>query len=270
MNLKGRCLALFLILAPFPALSQSTPPPPPPEPETGHDISKVDPAPLGGAIAVPLPKSQQRRLKKYEIPELVGARQAIGSQLIDGELPRPLLDYFASDGQIDQRISFFEGNLVVVRMAGAGGTIQKRVIIPDDAMKKYLGAASPATLRRITDEDVSEPRHNRRAFLRVYEKSQVVERVFDPSGSRPRTLHDAVAPLEDLLRAISEDRTVTSTVAGYEPVVGDELVADDRKVYRVERVMKDGTVQLRCKSQPTVIFIAKKDLYNYFVGKAGE
>lgn len=267
MNVTGRSLALLLLLAPLPALSQTQPAPPPAATETGHDISKVDPAPLGGAIAIPLPEQEQKRLRKYEIPELVGSRQAIGSQLINGELPHPLLDYFVTDAGIDQRISFFEGNLVVVRMSGAGGTIQKRVIIPDDAMKKYLEAATPARIRKITDNDVSEPRDTRRAFLRVYGKSEVVERVFDPSGSRPRPLQDAVAPLEDLLRAISEDRTVTSTVAGYEPKAGDELVGDDRKVWRVERVLKDGTVQLRCISQPTVVFVAKKDLYNYFVGK---
>jgi len=39
-------------------------------------------------------------------------------------------------------------------------------------------------------------------------------------------------PLQDLLRAISEDRGVTSTLPNYDPKVGDELVADDRKTWR--------------------------------------
>jgi hypothetical protein len=256
----------FLATIASPALPQSPPEPPAP----GHDISKVDPAPLGGAIAVPLPERERRRLKKYEIPELIGARQAIGSQLINGQLPKPVLDYYVRNGAIVQRISFFEGGLVVVRLAGAGGTVQKRVIIPDDALQKYLQTVSPAALGEIRDHDVSRPTDQRRAFLRLYDKDgSPVERNFDPSGARPRKLHVQIVPLEDLLRSISEDRTVTSTIAGYEPKVGDELVGDDRKIYRVERIITEsGIVQLRCIGQPTTIYVAKKDLYNYFVGRS--
>lgn len=265
---------LLILFAAIPSLlhAQSQPVPevaPVEPPQQGHDISKVDPAPLGGAIAVPLPERQRRRLKKYEIPELVGSRQAIGSQLIDGELPRPRLDYYARNGNVDQRISFFDGGLVVIRMAGAGGTIHKRVIIPAEAVRKYLDAASAEALRSIRESELSAPNEKRFAFLRVYDASgKPIERAFDPSGAQPRKLHDGIAPIEDLLRALSEDRTVTSTIAGYEPKIGDELVGDDRKTYRVERIMTDGIVQLRCTSQPTVVYVAKKDLYNYFVGRA--
>ncbi len=267
MRVHSRWLAFaFVVALASPALPQSQP-----EPKTpGHDISKVDPAPLGGAIAVPLSERERRKLKKYEIPELIGARQAIGSQLINGQLPKPVLDYYVQNGAIEQRISFFEGGLVVVRLTGAGGTVQKRVIIPDDALRKYLDNLSPARLREIRDYDVSAPTDQRRAFLRLYDKDgSPVERNFDPAGARPRRLHVQIVPLEDLLRSISEDRTVTSTISGYEPKVGDELVGDDRKVYRVERILNDsGIVQLRCISQPTVIYVAKKDLYNYFVGRS--
>lgn len=204
------------------------------------------------------------------MPELTGARQAIGSQLINGQLPKPMLDYFVRNQLVDQRISFFEGGLVVVRLAGAGGTIQKRVIIPEDALQKYCDVATADSLRAIRVQDVAPPSEGRFAFLRIYDKEGLaVERVFDPIGSRPRKLDVQVGPLEDLLRAISEDRTVTNTVAGYEPKVGDELVGDDRKTYRVERIIKDsGVVQLRCTSQPTVIYVAKKDLHNYFIGRS--
>jgi len=253
------------ILASFPLLAQSPPPPP----DQTHDITKVDTAPLGGAISTPLPERLSRRLKKYEIPEMTGAKQAIGSQLINGELPRPLVDYFVRNSAVDQRISIFEGGLVVIRMTGAGGTIHKRVIIPPDALKNYLDAIPPAQLERIREADLSEPTDRRRAFLRIYKPDQKhVERTFDPTGRRPRTLQTQIAPLEDLLRAISEDRTVTSTVANYDPKVGDELVGDDRKIYRVERIIPEsGVVELRCTSQPTILYVAAKDLYNYFVGR---
>src|ERR1700694_1767800 len=49
-----------------------------------HDITKVDAAPLGGAIAVPLPEADRKRLQRYEIPELAGSRQALGSHFVNG------------------------------------------------------------------------------------------------------------------------------------------------------------------------------------------
>ena len=59
---------------------------------------------------------------------------------------------------------------------------------------------------------------------------------------------------------------MTNTIADYIPAVGDELVSDDRKTWRVERVMRD-VVELHCVGQPTIVYVDRKDLYNYFVGK---
>ncbi|MGZ7081032.1 MAG: hypothetical protein ACXVJT_16575, partial [Thermoanaerobaculia bacterium] len=117
MKARASSAVLLLIVATAVAQEQPAPPAPPP----GHDITQVETAPLGGAIAVPLPEKMSRRLRKYDIPELTGARQAIGPQLIDGRLPRPLVDYSVRSGKIDQRLSLFEGGLVVMRMNGAGG-----------------------------------------------------------------------------------------------------------------------------------------------------
>ena len=93
------------------ALGQSQPPQQPPLGDPPHDITQVDPAPLGGAISVPLPAQQRRRLQKYDIPELVGSRQALGSQLIDGRLPRPIIDFITDQGPVHQRLSIFEAGL---------------------------------------------------------------------------------------------------------------------------------------------------------------
>ena len=95
------------------------------------------------------------------------------------------------------------------------------------------------------------------------------ERAFDPATALPHLLNDEIAPLRDLLRAITEDRAVTNTIAGYMPKEGDQLVGDDRKVYRVVRVMNESIVELRCLSQPTTMYVAVKDLYNYFIGTTG-
>jgi hypothetical protein len=232
-----------------------------------HDISKVDPAPPNSAIATPLPEQQRRLMKKYDIPDLAGAQQALGSQLIDGRLPRPLIDYITRDGGIEQRVSFFEGGLVVINMTGAA-TIFKRVIIPPDALAAYAKAASPALLRKIDQTWLALPEIDRRSQLRVYEENGAyVERMFNPGRVLPKPLVDAIAPLRDLLRAISEDRQVTTTLAGYEPQAGDELVADDHNIYRVARVVNDTVVELKCLTAPTTIYIDKKDLSQYFIGK---
>ena len=207
-------------------------------------------------------------MKKYESPELVGARQALGSQLIDGELPHPLLDYVTKSGLVEERLSMFEGGLTVVAMSGAGGTMHKKLLIPIDALSAYRRAASPEKLEVVRDGDVSKPAVDRRSLVRIYRADgSHVELQFDPAGVVPKTLADEIRPLEDLLRVVAEDRTVTSTVAGYEPKVGDELVGDDQRIWRVERITEKGLVQLHCTGQPTIVYIDKHFLYNYFIGK---
>ncbi|HXH41652.1 MAG TPA: hypothetical protein VNN08_23715 [Thermoanaerobaculia bacterium] len=241
-----------------------------PPPNATHDISQVDTAPLGGAIAVPLPERERKKLAKYDIPELVGSRQAVGSQRIDGRLPKPLVDFSVSTTAVYQRLSIFEGGLVVVEARGAGGTIRKKVIIPPDALQNYLHAISPAALSSVRERQLSAPRDTRLGLLRVYDaQKNFVERQFDPMSTMPKALSDQVVPLQDLLRALYQDRTVTNSVAGYMPKVGDQLVGDDKKIYEVTRVLNEKIVELRCLNQPTTIYIDVKDLYNYFIGTPG-
>lgn len=234
-----------------------------------HDISHVEPVAPGAAISTPVSERDQRRLKKYEMPELAGARQALGSQLIDGRLPKPLADYIAHDGTIEQRVSIFEGGLVVVKMTGAA-SIQKKVIIPPDALAQYLASVNAETMQRIDPRTLVAPEENQRSTLRVYAADGTfVERRFHPNRVLPKELNDQIAPLRDLLRAISEDRGVTTSIAGYEPKEGDELVADDHKTYRVMRVVGDAAavVELRCLDlPPSTIYVSKKDLHLYFMG----
>jgi hypothetical protein len=72
------------------------------------------------------------------------------------------------------------------------------------------------------------------------------------------------------MRAVVEDRTVTNSVANYIPKAGDELVGDDRNVYRVVRVVEDqGIVELKCLTNPTTIYVKQSELANYFIGKPG-
>ena len=255
-GVKAARFALIVLLA-VPAAAQQP-----------HDLSEVDAVNPDSIIAIPLPPKSQRQMKKYESPELVGAKQALGSQLVDGELPHPLLDYVTKSGLVEERLSMFEGGLTVVTMTGVGGNMHKKLLIPIDALAAYRRAASPDKLALVRNEDVLKPAIDRHSLLRIYRADgSHVELQFDPAGSIPKTLADEIRPLEDLLRVIAEDRTVTSTVAGYEPAVGDELVGDDQRIWRVERVTDKGLVQLHCTGQPTVVYIDKHFLYNYFIGK---
>ena len=238
--------------------------------QTPHDISTVDRAPAGGAISVPLPESERKRLEKYDIPDLAGAQQALGSQLIKGELPKPILDYIANEGPVIERLSMFEGGLVVINVSGAAGTIRKKLLIPADAMKNYLKAVNAEMLAKIPDYSLQKPQQGREARLRVYTTAgKFVERSFDPMAVMPKSMNDQLLPLQDLLRAMYEDRGVTSSVAGYMPKTGDRLVADDQKIYRVMRVIDDRLVELHCETQPMTIYVATADLHKYFIGTAG-
>jgi hypothetical protein len=244
--------AVFLLSA-LPALAQ-------------HDISKVDSAPADSAIATPMPT--KRSMRKYDLPDLAGAQQALGSQLLDGRLRKPLLDFVTTEGSVTQRVSLFEGGLVVVNMTGAA-TIRKNVLIPPDALAVYVERITAKSLGAIDARSLPRPAGDSRSVVRVYDSAgEFVERVFNPRRVLPSDLENQLSPLRDLLRALSEDRGVTSSVAGYEPKAGDELVADDRKVYRVVRVVatSDGVVELKCLDAPTTIYVSKKDLHLYFVG----
>jgi hypothetical protein len=229
-----------------------------------HDITKVEPAPSDAAVATPGPR---KPMKKYDVPDLAGAQQALGSQLLDGRLRKPLMDYLARTGDVVQRVSIFEGGLVVINMTGASA-IRKKVLIPDDAVAAYKRAVNMEALGAVDPHALGDPNPTRYAQIRVYDDAgNYIERVFDPGRVVPKAINDPVAPLRDLLRAISEDRDVTSSLTGYQPTPGDELVADDQKVYRVVKVVDPpGVVELKCLSAPTTIYIPTRNLKEYFVG----
>jgi hypothetical protein len=251
-----RFLPIAILICTLPAFAQ-------------HDISQVEPAAPDAAAATPIP--MKRGFKKYDIPDLAGAQQALGSQLINGRLRKPLIDFISAEGAIHQRVSIFEGGLVVVNMTGAA-TIRKKLLIPEDALKSYVSAISAEALNGVDQQSLIPPDSNSRSVLRIYQtEGRFVERSFHPTRVLPKPLADQITPLRDLLRAVSEDRSVTSSVAGYEPKAGDELMADDRKLYRVTRVV-DGAdvVELKCLDAPTTIYVSKKDLHLYFVGRRGE
>ena len=108
----------------------------------------------------------------------------------------------------------------------------------------------------------------RRAALRVYDgPGHYVEREYDPMSTQPKRLADQVIPMQDLLRAIYQDRAVTNSVSNYAPREGDELVGDDSRVWKVKRVIENKIVVMECATQPMTMYVDVHDLHNYFIGK---
>jgi hypothetical protein len=229
-------------------------------------ISTVDPAAPGTAIAV-MPDDPGIDPRLLEIPELAGAQQAIGSQLVDGRLPRPLIDYRTESDSVTERLTLFETGLVAVHLAVPGGEIRKKVILPPDAVQAYRKELSPHVLAAMP-EFAPEGTAFWRGVIRLYDPAGTpVERKFDSATLLPRELQQFRMVMQDLLRAICQDREVTNSVAGYTPKVGDQLVSDDQRVFEVTSLMGDGKfVELLCTTDPTRIYVATKDLHLRFVG----
>jgi hypothetical protein len=226
-----------------------------------------------GQIGSPSKPDQPPGKTPTQAPTLAGAKLsgvslALGPQRIDGNLRRPLVDYSVKNGARLERVSFFEGGLIVVHLTEPGGVIQKKLLLPDDAEKRYLDHLSAAKLAEIpADLFAFASFEKRKGTLRIYDGQRFVERSFDPSAALPRALADLIVPLEDLVRAISEDNRLSSHMSGYQPRVGDHVVAEDGTSYLVVRIFGDDSmIELRRDNQPITIYMAKKDLYNHIVG----
>jgi hypothetical protein len=233
-----------------------------------RDISTVERAPLGGALALEIPEDVRIDQSQIEVPELAGSRQVIGSQLVEGELPRPVFDYSVITPHFRERLTLFGNGLVSVRIRQNDQTIQKKVLLPEDAVAAYRAELTGERLALVDKQSLSPSRRGGESSIRVWNDDGTwVERRFDPSQLLPRLLERQRTVLEDLVRAIAQDREVTNSVAGYTPRVGDQLVSHDRRIYEVIRIIEDGRiVELRCLSQPTKIYLAANDLHNHFVG----
>ena len=222
---------------------------PPKSGEKPHDVALTDTLPISGT-------------------ELASAYQVVGPQRINGNLRRPLLDYSVRNGAVLRRLSFFEGGLVCVHMKDAVADIQKKLLLPDESAKEYLAHLSLARLNEIpADMFAFGSLGERNGALRIYSGDRFVERTFDPSVALPKAFSDLIMPLEDFLQTISDASRIASRITGYQPRVGDHLVGDDRSTYEVVRIFGDDSViELRRDNQPTTMFVAKKDLHNYFIG----
>lgn len=233
--------------------------------ETTHDISKVDVPPLGGRVALELSDEERAR---NQFPELAGAQLATGSQLVNGELPKPVVEYIVKTQFALQRISLFENGLAVVHVSDERGRVLKRVVIPMDALDTYRTELSPEKLAETPIAQLKMKATGDMAVIRSYDSmGSHVDRLFDPSAVLPLPLAQRRALLEDLLNALVQDREVTNSVTNYKPRVGDRLVGEDQKTYIVSGIYGQGdTIELTRADQPLKMYVAAKDLNKFMVG----
>lgn len=227
--------------------------------------SQSSPTAPGTVISLPNPDLPATYLERYEIPELAGAMPATGSMLVDGRLPRPIIDYVANANGIFQSVSIFENGLLVVRIDSGGARIRKRLLLPADALASYHQRVSPVTIAGTELSAMSDAATYE--LLRAYDaKGEPVERRFDPAVVLPTSLELARSMMQDIIRAVGHDREVTNPMAGYEPAVGDRLIREDQRLFEVVRVIEDTFVELKGLSEPTRMYIGIPDLQQLFVG----
>lgn len=262
MNVRGRRWVVLLLLA----FSLAVQAPAQTDPESDFES---DPSASGTSISIPRPEARDQDPEKYEIPELAGASTARGSYLVGGELPRPVLHYIVRLPRVLQRMTIFENGLVVVHVDNGGASIRKQLVLPMDAVATYRTHISPAALELIQDDGQDRGLSSGRGVIRSYrDDGTFVERSFDPTLVLRAELSQKKIIMDDLLRALAEDREVSNPLTGYRPKLGDVLVADDQKSYKITRIIDGGTVvELTCTSDPLKMYVSSKDLYNYFIGK---
>lgn len=257
-----RTLFVATLLASSVTFAQDAPPPPEPS-SAGREPS------LGEAISVPRPELSRRKRRRYETPELPGTSVVTGSHLVDGSLPWPLIDYYSRAGNIVQRVSIFSNGVVSITLDGAGANVRKRVRIPMGAVENYAAAISRADLERVPVGSLRVPDAANVSFIRISNGADHVERRYHTHSIIPGELQRQRGILEDLLRVLAEDREVSSPLANYEPKMGDRLISDDAKTYEVTKLSESPEsgliVELTCTREPVKMYVAAKDLYNYFV-----
>lgn len=219
----------------------------------------------GLAISVPLPDLESRRFRRYEVVELSGAMPVDGALLVDGRLPSVVVDYVSRLGALRQRASIFENGVVSVELSGVGGRVEKKVLLPRDAVdayRQFFAACDLGSFRPI--DRGSDADH---VLLRLAAADgSTIEKRFPATSIVPENVERMRLVLDDLLRALSEDREVTNPISLWTPQVGDTLLGGDQKQYKVVRILDGEFIELVCATEPVRRFVPVKDLHLYFVG----
>jgi hypothetical protein len=224
------------------------------------------PTELGTAISIPTPDEHRLDKRNYNAAELNGAAPALGSQLIDGRLPRPVLDYGVKSSSSFQRITFFEGGLVVLHVDAGGARLRKRVRIPAGAVSAYLELLTPDQMQAIPSGDMGLAISDDHGYVRRYRDDRTpVEVAFSNSRDLPAEIQKLRTVLDDLIRILAEDREVTNPMIAYTPRLGDKLIGEDQKLYKVTGIRNEGSLlELTSTKDPVTIYVATKDVFTFF------
>lgn len=219
----------------------------------------------GIAISVPLPNLDSRQFRRYAVVELSGAMPIDGSLLVDGRLPAAIVDYASQLGTVRQHASIFENGVVAIHLSGVGGQVDKKVLMPPDAVASYREFFAACDLGSFRPIDPGA--EGDQVSLRLASADgKIVEKRFPATALIPENVERMRLVLDDLIRALSEDQGVTNPISVWEPREGDTLLGGDQKRYRVVRILKGEFVELVCTSEPVRRFVPIKDLHLYFVG----
>lgn len=220
--------------------------------------------PEGIAISVPMPDLDARRFRKYEVVELSGALPVDGSLLVDGRLPQAIVHYVSNLGTIHQRASIFENGVVSIELSGVGGRVEKKVLLPPDAVASYRAFFEACDIRSFRPIDAGSETDT--VLLRVALADGIFEARFPATAAIPSNVERLRMVLDDMIRVLSEDRELTNPITLWKPREGDVLIGGDEKRYRVVRILDGEFIELACTTEPVRRFVPVKDLYLYFVG----
>jgi len=223
----------------------------------------VPPAELGTAISIPKPNEDSIDESQYTSPELTETRAAVGSQLVDGRLPLPRLDYSIVTPKSLQRLSFFEQGLVVLHVKAGDANLRKRMILPEGAITDYLAVLSPDEAAAISRREMlTNGLSDDRGILRLYRDDGTYEQVeFSNSRILPADVQRLRSVLDDLIRILAEDRGATNPMAGYTPRIGDKLISEDMKLFEITSVASEGQViEFTGLQEPIRVYVTKEDI----------
>jgi len=231
------------------------------------DEEYIPPPELGSTISIPKPNEGEIDEAGYTSPELTDTRPAVGSQLVDGRLPRPVLDYSVVPPKSLQRLSFFEHGLVVLHMKAGDANLRKRMILPEGALDEYLRMLTPDDAASISKREIlTNGLSDDRGIIRVYRESGSHEQVvFSNSRVLPATVQQLRSTLDDLIRILAEDRGATNPLANYAPKIGDKLISEDLKLFEITAMAQEGQIiEFTGLQEPIRVYVAREDIPSYF------
>lgn len=218
-----------------------------------------------GGIAIPI-DLREVDLKKYDVVELAGASAPTDLLDEDGNLPRSIVDYSSRMGEVSDRMTLFDNGIISLELRSPAGRISKKLRVPEDAVAVYAEFFKGDGLASFRPLDAGQA-HDRVVLRLRTSDGTPVEKSFPATAVLPEEVERYRRVLQDMIRVLAEDREITNPISTYDPKVGEFLLTDDRKMWKITRLIDGGDVlELVATDDPLRRYVQKKDLYLYFIG----